>query len=188
MVENCCDEPADVESVEGVKILQDFINHTQPNVQVDLEFFAIAKHMRKGRFQQYRPTNPVNSIQVGDFISAIVHRPTDIFILPSQISITKRYFAVLNIVNEITKDCAGTIWLMVKLLKKEQNYGTYYNDRTDPVQWLQLNLRVRKVGKLHACTDKCITTIIGTRLCVQHDKTNKWILLSGQYGFPPHMA
>ena len=62
MVEKCCEEPTDVQSLQAVKMLEDFINHTQPNVQVDLEFFAIAKHMRKGRFQQYRPTNPVNSI------------------------------------------------------------------------------------------------------------------------------
>ena len=116
-------------------------------------------------------------------MSAVVENPTDTFIIPSPTSQTKCFFAVIHISTEKCENKPGLIWLMVNHLFTGDRDGLLFCDRRSTIQWIQLTLRVRKVGKLYLCTDNCASAIMGNRLNVAHDETDKWIIQSEEHGF-----
>lgn len=188
IVEQCFGEPETRQYVDAIASLKDYIKCTTTTEEVNLKFYAIAKHIRKGRFQQSHPTNPVNNIHIGDFISAIVDNQSDTFIIPSSSSQRKAFFVVLHITLHQSDVGPDTIWLMVKQLITQRVGGLQCCDRSTTIQWVQMNLSMRKEGKLHACTENCITSLVGSQMVVSHDDSDNWILLSAAHGFPPHMA
>lgn len=75
---------------------------------------------------------------------------------------------------------------MVNQLLTDQKDGLLVVYHSLIIQWIHLNLKGRKAGKIQVCTEQCITHIRGICLAFGQDDIDKWITLSEKHGPHPH--
>lgn len=172
----------------SIELLQSFLRSDDSSSEFELKSFANARFMRREQFLSYRPTSSYNTIVPGCFISAKVCNPHQSVLQPHRNHHIIRYYYVRYIIQEARDDEFNLPWVMVSPVCQIEHYGNYYIDYNATFQCLQLTTSVRTVGKMHSCTSNCSYVMIGNRLCPSHDETNRWEVITGKDGFPPHMG
>ena len=99
-----------------------------------------------------------------------------------------RFYCVRFILQQDNGDENSPAWILVSPVVQIPNEDKYEIDESAKLICIELTTSVRRVGKMHFCTENCKYAVVERQLSVRHDETNMWNVLDARAGFPPNMG